>query len=190
MFFEPCNCETWQMTLKNNREPLPYHFKLCASFCSNWWIQTGVTVQKHPIWVKIDNFFLAVWPQNLSDNLEKQQGSSYMQHQALRIISSPYVNSNFTVTVWKRLCWVLTSVTLTFGLWLWPFVWTSLRSLAITLKLWKLKSSWWCYDGIIVKNSHMRMADPAAAKTRKALNQNHKKRGEIVVIIRPRTHVV
>ena len=31
------------------------------------------------------------------------------------------------------------------------------------------------------------MADPAAAKTRKALNQNHKKRGEIVVIMKPRT---
>ena len=27
-----------------------------ASFRSHWWIQTGVTVRKRPIWVKIDDF--------------------------------------------------------------------------------------------------------------------------------------
>ena len=36
------------------------------------------------------------------------------------------------VTVRKRLNWVMTSVTLTFDLWPWPFAWTSLLSLAIT----------------------------------------------------------
>ena len=36
------------------------------------------------------------------------------------------------VTVRKRLSWVLTSVTLTFDLWPWPFAWTSLLSLVIT----------------------------------------------------------
>ena len=36
------------------------------------------------------------------------------------------------VTVRKRLSWVMTSVTLTFDLWPWPFAWTSLLSLAIT----------------------------------------------------------
>ena len=35
-------------------------------------------------------------------------------------------------TVRKRLSWVLTSVTLTFDLWPWPFAWTSLLSLVIT----------------------------------------------------------
>ena len=48
------------------------YFKLCASFRSHWWIQTGITVRKRPIWVKIDDFFLAVWPWNLTDDLEKQ----------------------------------------------------------------------------------------------------------------------
>ena len=57
MFFVPCDLEIWQMTLKNNRTPLPCHFKLCASFHSHWWIQTGVKVRKCPIWVKIDDFF-------------------------------------------------------------------------------------------------------------------------------------
>ena len=47
-------------------------FNLCASFHSQWWIQTGVTVQKRPIWVKINDFFLAMWPWNLTDDLEEQ----------------------------------------------------------------------------------------------------------------------
>ena len=44
------------MTFKNNRAPLLCYFKLCAAFRSHWWVQTGVTVRKHPIWVKFDNF--------------------------------------------------------------------------------------------------------------------------------------
>ena len=70
-FFVPRDREIWQMTLKNNRAPLLCFFELCASFRSHWWIQTGVTVQKWPIRVKIDDF-LAVWPWNLTDDLEKQ----------------------------------------------------------------------------------------------------------------------
>ena len=36
------------------------------------------------------------------------------------------------VTVRKRLSWVMTSVSLTFDLWPWPFAWTSILSLVIT----------------------------------------------------------
>ena len=32
------------------------YFKICASFRSHWWIQTGVRVRKRPIWVKFDTF--------------------------------------------------------------------------------------------------------------------------------------
>ena len=53
---EPCDLVIWRMTLKNNRAPLQCYFKLCASFCSHWWIQTGVTVRKRSIWVKFDDF--------------------------------------------------------------------------------------------------------------------------------------
>ena len=56
-FLELCDLEIWPMTLKNNRAPLLCYFKLCASFRSHWWIQTGVTVRKRPIWVKLDDFF-------------------------------------------------------------------------------------------------------------------------------------
>ena len=39
-FFCPCDREIWWMTLQNNRAPLLCYFKLCASFCTHWWIQT------------------------------------------------------------------------------------------------------------------------------------------------------
>ena len=54
-FFVPCDLEIWRRTLKNNRAPLLYYFKLCATFRSREWIQTGVTVRKRPIWVKIND---------------------------------------------------------------------------------------------------------------------------------------
>ena len=54
-FFVPCDLEIWRMPLKNNRAPLLCCFKLCASFHSHLWIQTGVTVRKRPIWVKFDD---------------------------------------------------------------------------------------------------------------------------------------
>ena len=38
--------------------------------------------------------FLAVWPWNWTDDLEKQQGTSSKYHQVMCIISSSYVNSN------------------------------------------------------------------------------------------------
>ena len=67
-FFTPCDLDIWWMTQKNNRAPLLCYFKLFASFRSHWWIQTGVTVRKRLIWVKIDAFFSPVtlkfdgWP--------------------------------------------------------------------------------------------------------------------------------
>ena len=59
-FLEPCDLEILCMTLQNTRAPLLCYFKLCVSFRSHWWIQTGVTVRKRPIWVKFDDFFSRV----------------------------------------------------------------------------------------------------------------------------------
>ena len=67
---------------------------------------------------------------------------SSKQHQALCIISSSYVNSNLRVTVRKRLSWVVTSVTLTFDLWPWPFAWTLLWSSVITPENFMM-IRWW-----------------------------------------------
>ena len=46
------------------------------------------------------------------------------------------------VTVRKRLSWVVTSVTLTFDLWPWPFAWTLLWSLVITPENFMM-TRWW-----------------------------------------------
>ena len=46
------------------------------------------------------------------------------------------------VTVWKRLTWVVTSVTLTFDLWPSPFAWTLRRSLVITPENFMM-IRWW-----------------------------------------------
>ena len=59
-FFVPCDLEIWWMTLKNNRAPLLYYIKLCAAFQSHWHIQTGVTVRKRSIRVKIGDFLSRV----------------------------------------------------------------------------------------------------------------------------------
>ena len=70
--FVLCDLEIWWMTLENNRASLLCCFKLCATFHSHRWIKTGLTVRKRPIWVKFDDFFLAMWLWNLTDDIEKQ----------------------------------------------------------------------------------------------------------------------
>ena len=83
--FVPCDLEIWWMTLENNRAYLLCWFKLCASFHSHWWIQTGVTVRKRPIWVKFDDFFSRVtlkfdgWPWKTIGHLYYATSSS-MHH--------------------------------------------------------------------------------------------------------------
>ena len=59
------------------RAPLLCYFKLCASFRSHQWFQTGVTVRKRPIWDKIDDFLSCltlkfdVWPSPISRSVTK-----------------------------------------------------------------------------------------------------------------------
>ena len=56
------------MTPKNNKARLLYNIKLSVPFDIHQWIQTGVTVRKRPIWVKLDNVLSCVtlqfdvWP--------------------------------------------------------------------------------------------------------------------------------
>ena len=69
--FVPCDLEICWMTLENKREPLLCCFKLCATFHSHWWIQTGVTVRNAQFGSN-STIFRAVWPWNLTDDLEKQ----------------------------------------------------------------------------------------------------------------------
>ena len=70
--FVPCDLEIWWMTLENKRAPLFCCFKLCATFHSHRWIQTGVAVRKRPIWVKFKRFLeprdLEIWRMTLKNN--------------------------------------------------------------------------------------------------------------------------
>ena len=83
--FVPCDLEIWWMTLENNRASFLCCFKLCATFHSRWWIQTGVTVRKRPIWVKFDDFYsrvtlkFDVWPWKTIGHLYYATSSS-MHH--------------------------------------------------------------------------------------------------------------
>ena len=145
------------MTPKNNRAPLLCYFKLFASFRSHWWIQTGVTVQKRLIWIKIDAFlsrvtlkfdgwpsktrghlfyatssfvhhfvaigefqlelesgsaqsgsnatpFRAVWPRNLTDDLENNRASLLCYKLCASFHSHWWIQTG--VTVRKRPIWV------------------------------------------------------------------------------------
>ena len=84
-FLEPCDLEIWRMTSQNNRAPLLCYFKLCASFHTHWWFQISVTVRKHSIRVKIDDFFSRVtlkfdgWPCKTIGHLFYAT-SSFVQH--------------------------------------------------------------------------------------------------------------
>ena len=67
-FFAPCDIENWWITKKNNRAPLLYYVKLCASLQIHRWSKTWVTVRKRSIRVKIGDFLSRVtltfdgWP--------------------------------------------------------------------------------------------------------------------------------
>ena len=62
--FFPGYLEILQVTLKNNRTPVLCYFKLCASFHSHTWIQSGVTVRKRPL--GFDLCDLALWALTLT----------------------------------------------------------------------------------------------------------------------------
>ena len=103
-FFTPRDLEIWWMTSKNNRAPRLYYIKLCASFQSHGWIQTGVTVRKRSIWVQIGNFLSCVtlkfdrWPWKTIGHLF-YVASSFVHH----FIA---ISGFKLVTVGKRPIWV------------------------------------------------------------------------------------
>ena len=120
-FFSLCDLEIWWMTSKNNRTPLLYYIKVCASFQIHLWIQTWVTVRKLWIRVKIRDFFCPVW-RTLSNNRTPllcyvKLCASFQSHRWIQT----------RVTVWKRPIWVkiddiLSRVTLKFDVWTWKTI--------------------------------------------------------------------
>ena len=125
-FLELCDLEIWCMTLKNNRAPLLCYFKLCAAFCSHWWIQTGVSVRKRLIWVKIDDFFNRV---TLKFDVWTWKTIGHLFYATLSFVHHfvPIGEFKLELIVRKRPIWVkiddfFSRVTLKFDGWLWKTI--------------------------------------------------------------------
>ena len=63
---------SWSLTSNNNRAPLLCHFKLCVSFRSHLWIQSGFKVRKYQNWgtIVFDLWDLYVWPLTLTFRMD------------------------------------------------------------------------------------------------------------------------
>ena len=86
-------------------------------------------------------YFLAVWPWNLTDDLENQKGT-VLNNIKLSASFHHHMWNQIGVMVLKRLIWVLTSLTLTFDLWPWTFAQTSLLLLVISPENF-MTIPWW-----------------------------------------------
>ena len=89
--FVPRDLENWHMTLKTIGHLSYAAPTFVHHFMNSNWSYSPET----PNLGQIDDF-LGVWPWNLTEYLEEQYGTSFKQHQALCIILSPYVNSNWS----------------------------------------------------------------------------------------------
>ena len=96
------------------------------------WIEAGVTVRKLSIQVKIANFLSHVafkFENNRAPPLSNiKLFTSFRRHMWIWT----------GVPVRKRLKGFMTYVTLTFGLWPWPFAWTLPLSMVITPEIFKV----------------------------------------------------
>ena len=146
-FLELCDLEIWRMTLKNNRAPLLPYFKLCASFRSHrlgsngqtdWnWSNSPETPNLGQIQRFLEPCDLEIWRMTLKNNR-----APLLSNIKLYASFHHHMWIQTGVTVRKRLSWVVTSVTLTFDLWPWPFAWTLLLSLVITPENFMM-IRWW-----------------------------------------------
>ena len=113
------------MTLENNRAPLLYHIKLCASFQSHKWSQTWVTVRKSSIQVKIDNFVpcdLEIWRMTLKNNRALLLSSFKL---CASFHSHEWIQSEFTVqkhSIQVKIDNYLSRATMNFNGWPWKTI--------------------------------------------------------------------
>ena len=82
-----------------------------------------------------------VWPWNLTDDL-KNNRAPLLSNIKLYVSFHHHMWIQTGVTVRKRLSWDVTSVTLTFDLWPWPFAWMLPWSLVITPENFMM-IQWW-----------------------------------------------
>ena len=134
-FLVPCDLEICWITLKNNRTPFWYHFKLCASFHNHWWIKTWVKSPKTPNLGKNRQCLvpcdLEIWWMTLKTNRVHPLYYIKLCESFHSIYEFKLELQSGNTQIWAKFS--LTSVTLTFQSHLpWPLAWTSLLAMAIT----------------------------------------------------------
>ena len=91
------------------------------------WSYSPETPNLGQIWRFLEPCDLEIWRMTLKNNR-----APLLSNIKLYASFHHHIRIQTGVTVRKRLSWVVTSVTLTFDLWPWPFAWTLLLSLVIT----------------------------------------------------------
>ena len=151
-FFVPRDLGICWMTLKNNRAPLLCCFKLCTSFQSHRWIQTGVTVRKRSIRVHIGDILSRVtlkfdgWPWKTIGH--PSYAASSFAHHFIAIGEFKLELQSGNAQFGSKLTTFFSRVTLKFDgwpwktighlFWTWPFAWTSLLSMVITPEIFRM----------------------------------------------------
>ena len=115
------------MTSKNNKAPLLYYIKFCASFQIHWWIQTRVTVRKCSIRVKIGDFLSLVtlkfdgWPWKIMGHFFYNT-LSFVQHFKATGIFKLELKSGNDQFGSKLVNFFLSQVTLKIDVWPWKTI--------------------------------------------------------------------
>ena len=111
---------------KNNRAPLLYYIKFCASFQIHRLIETEVTVQKHSIRVKIGDFLSCVnfkfdwWPWKMIGHLFYVASSLVYHFIALSEFKPELQSGN--AQFGSKSAFFLSCVTLKFDRWPWKTI--------------------------------------------------------------------
>ena len=124
--FFPCDLEIWWITLGNNRAPVLYYIKLCASFQIHQWSQTWVTVRKRSIRVEIGDFLSRVtlkfdgWPWKTIGHLFCTTLSFVHHFKAMGEFNLELQSGN--AWIWSKSAIFLSCVTLKFERWPWKTI--------------------------------------------------------------------
>ena len=134
--------EIWQMTLKSNRAPLRCCLKLCESFHSHWSIQTGVTVQKRSIWVKIGDFFTVSL--KIDHDLENNRAPFVCY---FKLCASFHSHLEFKVELWSEMPKLGQNLFLP----LWPYLWPPTLLIWMDITSVNGNNSWKFHDGTMTR---------------------------------------
>ena len=121
-FLEPCDLEIWRMTLNNNRAPLLCYFKLCASFRSYRWFQTGDTVWKRNLGLNrrfLEPRDLAIWRMTLKNNRAPLYATSSFVHHFVVIGEFKLELQSGNAQFGSKSTIFFSRVTLQFDIWPW-----------------------------------------------------------------------